>query len=339
MPSDRQGSPPFLEVAAGLVLQPDGHLLLGQRPEGKAYAGWWELPGGKLEPGETPLQALARELQEEVGIEVTAATPWVTHVHHYPHATVRLAFCRVTAWRGNPVGLENQALCWVDPALPLPQLQAALGGGQLLPATLPPLQWLNVPAVYVVSQLRGPEDVPAHLRQTAQALAAGARLLQFRAPGWRHGPADAALEQVLQQTLAMASQAGARVLVNSVHPTAWWHQAQGVHLRAADLMASAQRPELAPGAWLAASCHDAHELAQARRLAANFAVLGPVLATASHPGHPGLGWQAFARLNALAGLPVLAIGGQSADTLAQAQAHGAHGIAGVRRVAVACRVL
>lgn len=341
MPTDRPNptTPPWLEVAAGLVLRPDGRLLLGQRPADKAYAGWWELPGGKLEPGETALQALARELHEELGIEVTEATPWVTHVHHYSHATVRLAFCRVTAWRGEPRGLENQALRWVDPGQPLAQLEAGLGGGQLLPATVPPLRWLAVPTTYVISQLQGPEDVAAHLGHMAQALAAGARLLQFRAPRWRGGPADAELLAVLQQTVDLARRAGARVLVNSVHPEAWWHLADGVHLRAADLMACAAAPALADGAWLAASCHDAAELAQACRLGARFAVLGPVLPTASHPGHPGLGWSAFAALNQAAGLPVLAIGGQSAATLATARAHGAHGIAGIRRMAVACQVL
>ena len=127
--------------------------------------------------------------------------------------------------------------------------------------------------------------------------------------------------------------------MNSVHPQAWWQQAHGVHLRAVDLMACTAPPPLPADGWLAASCHDAQELAQARRLAANFVVLGPVLPTASHPGHPGMGWAAFAALNTQAGLPVLAIGGQSGATLPTAQAHGAHGIAGIRHVAVACRVL
>lgn len=102
----------IVDVAVGVMLQPDGRLLLGQRPEGKPYAGWWELPGGKLEPGETILQALARELKEELGVTVLESSTWVTHVHAYSHATVRLYFCRVTRWEGEPRGLESQALQW-----------------------------------------------------------------------------------------------------------------------------------------------------------------------------------------------------------------------------------
>src|SRR3546814_14871286 len=101
---------PFIKVAAGLILQPDGQLLLAQRPEGKPWAGWWELPGGKIEAGETTLQALARELEEELGIKVTDASPWVTYTHEYPKNIVDLSFCRVYGRTGTPAGLENQPI-------------------------------------------------------------------------------------------------------------------------------------------------------------------------------------------------------------------------------------
>ncbi|MCK9510270.1 MAG: Nudix family hydrolase [Pigmentiphaga sp.] len=319
----------WLDVAAGLVLDADGCLLLGQRPEGKSYAGWWELPGGKLEPGETPMQALHRELHEELGIEVTEATPWVTYVHEYPHATVRLAFCRVTGWRGEPRGLENQALRWVDPGQPLEALEAGLGGGHLLPATLPPVRWLQLPDRYLILPLTSPADVPGHLDRIEHALAAGVRLLQFRAPEWQGGASDGALLDILRRTLALTKAAGARLLVNSAHPESWWREADGVQLRAADLDRVDSRPDVG---LLGASCHSRGDLARARQLSADFALIGPVLPTATHPGHPGLGWEAFAELNQEAGMPVLAIGGQSPATLAIARQHGAHGIAGIRHL-------
>jgi len=92
------------EVAVGVLVQPDGRYLLAQRPQGKPYEGYWEFPGGKLEAGEGVEAALARELHEELGIDVTACERWRTLEHDYPHAYVRLFFCKVTAWNGDPVG-------------------------------------------------------------------------------------------------------------------------------------------------------------------------------------------------------------------------------------------
>ncbi|WP_427184132.1 Nudix family hydrolase [Bordetella bronchialis] len=315
----------ILDVAAGLILRRDGKLLLGQRPEGKPWSGWWELPGGKLEPGETVLQALGRELDEELGIQVTQATRWVTYVHAYPHTTVRLAFCRVTGWLGDPQGLENQRLEWVDPA-------RAESVGQLLPATLPPLRWLRLPDTYGITQAGSPAALPAFLARLDRALENGLRLVQLREPGWPEGPASASLHEALQQILKRCRQAGARVLVNSVHPEAWWREADGVHLRAADAAAMAKRPLAGNGYWVGVSVHDAEQMAQARRLDADFAVVGPVAQTASHPGRPALGWQAFMDINRDAGLPAYAIGGQGPDTLAAAMEHGAHGVAAIRGV-------
>jgi len=320
-----------VEVAAGLILREDGQLLLGQRPAGKPYEGWWELPGGKLEPGETPLQALERELDEELGIRVTRATTWVTHTHAYSHATVRLVFCRVTGWKGEPAGMEGQQLRWVDPQLTVAQIEAGLGGGQLLPATLPPMAWLQIPEIYAIVAPTAAQGQAGFLEHVAQALSRGVRLFQFRAPQWAGGPQDPALLALLQQMLRLAHAAGAQVLVNSVHPQPWWAQADGVHLRSADLAVH----DLPAHCRIGASTHSAEELERARRAGAHFAVLGPVLATASHPGTTPMGWAHFARLAADAGLPVFALGGQSPAMLAQAREHGAHGMAGIRFVSAA----
>lgn len=320
----------YLEVAAGVILDARGRVLLGDRPEGKPYAGWWELPGGKLEPGETALQALARELDEELGIRVTEATPWVTHVHAYTHATVRLAFCRVTAWEGEPTGREGQRLQWVDPCDPVAALEAGLGGGQLLPATLPPIEWLQVPRRYAIGGIGTPAGVPAYLERVRRALDAGGYLFQFREPDWPDGVDAESLHEALRAVLALVHSRGGRVLVNSRHPSAWWAQADGVHLRSTDLQALP--PGLPAGAWVGASAHTARELAQARALGARFAVLGPVLPTDSHPGAPVLGWSGFAALTEGAGLPVFALGGQRAGDLDVAALHAAHGVAGIRAV-------
>ncbi|MEX3527043.1 MAG: NUDIX domain-containing protein [Burkholderia sp.] len=119
------------EVAVGALVQPDGRYLLAQRPAGKPYEGYWEFPGGKLEPGESVEAALSRELHEELGIHVTVCHRWHTLEHDYPHAYVRLFFCKVTGWDGEPHSREGQAFVWqqlpveVDPLLPaaLPVLE------------------------------------------------------------------------------------------------------------------------------------------------------------------------------------------------------------------------
>jgi 8-oxo-dGTP diphosphatase len=380
----------LLDVAVGVVIRADGSLLLGQRPDGKPYAGWWELPGGKLEPGETVLEALARELKEEVDIDVTASTPWVTHIHAYSHATVRLFFCRVTAWTGEPRGLESQALQWVGSRhatedeiaaarvalsdrlaalearkaagetpgeLDVAQARAqapedALGlaltpaVGPLLPAALPPLRWLQVPTRYAITNMGGPSGVPAFLARLDAALASGLKLVQLREPGWVDGVDADSLFDAMQQILARTRFAGARLLVNSVHPAAWWSFSDGVHFRATDAAQALQAASvvenddfgnqvvaptaLPAGKWRAVSVHNAEDLACARALDAECAVLGPVLETASHPGAVTLGWEGFAKLVQSAGLPVFALGGQSEATEQVAREHGAHGIAGIR---------
>jgi 8-oxo-dGTP diphosphatase len=351
---------PRIHVAAGLVLRADGALLLGQRPADKPWPGWWELPGGKLEPGETALQALARELKEEIDITVTRATRWVTYVHEYPKNIVRLDFCKVTGWEGEPHGLENQELAWIDP-LQAPHV------GPLLPATEPPMRWLRVPQHYLVSSIGTPDRLPAYLLRLEHALAGGLRMVQFREPGWPQGPASPSAHEAFTKVLEQCHRYQALCLINSAHPQAWWAQADGVHLRAADARARAAgqyvsdpsthnaptnhnlmqstgaslescyaqaepHPALGlqPGQMLGVSAHTEKDLEAARRLNASFVVIGHVLPTPSHPDQEPLGWQRFAELAEDAGLPVLAIGGQSNATLETAQSHGAHGIAGMR---------
>ena len=315
----------IIDVAVGVLLRPDGTVLLGNRPADKPWPGWWELPGGKLEPGESVLQALKRELKEEIDIEMTKATPWVTYVHKYPTTTVRLAFCRVTGWTGEPRGLENQELRWVD-------LKHAHEVPHLLPATYPPLRWLQLPKLYAISSAGNPDGLEKFLDRLDRALTAGLKLLQWREPDWPDGVAAENLHLAMLKVLRRCHAAGARLLINSVHPEAWWLEADGVHLRSFDADMTRSRPEqIDQHKLLAVSAHNKQDLEHARTLNADFVVLGPVLPTASHPEHPGMGWEAFAALNALAGLPVYALGGQSRATLQAAQSAGAHGIAAIRQ--------
>lgn len=122
-----------VDVAVGVLLQADGHFLLTSRPEGKVYAGYWEFPGGKLEAGESVEQALRRELQEELGITIGAAQVWKTQMVDYPHALVRLHFCKVWDWQGELQMREAQSHAWQS--LPVAVTP-------VLPGTIPVLAWL-----------------------------------------------------------------------------------------------------------------------------------------------------------------------------------------------------
>lgn len=122
-----------VDVAVGVLIRPDGEFLLTSRPFGKVYEGYWEFPGGKLESGETVAQALGRELHEELGITIGPAEPWKIEMVDYPHALVRLNFCKVFSWTGELQMCEAQSFAWQR--LPV---QVA----PVLPGTVPVLQWL-----------------------------------------------------------------------------------------------------------------------------------------------------------------------------------------------------
>jgi 8-oxo-dGTP diphosphatase len=305
---------PIVDVAVGVLVQPDGCFLLASRPHGKPYAGFWEFPGGKLEPNEPVDHALHRELHEELGIDIGEALPWVVREFEYPHAHVRLHFRRVFGWRGALQAREGQSLrfCTLDDLPP----------GPLLPATVPVMRWLALPPIYALTNA-AELGVDVFRQRLARRLAGGLRLIQFREPSLDVRAAD----ELLGEVVAQAHSVRARVLVSSRHPAAWAARADGIHLTARDLMVSRERPAVA---LAGASVHTRAELARAATLGLDFAVFGPVAPTASHPGSKGLGWTRLAEEIESAPLPVFAIGGLSARALPDAQRAGAHGIASQR---------
>jgi 8-oxo-dGTP diphosphatase len=296
------------EVAAAVIERPDGTFLLAQRPEGKPYPGYWEFPGGKIEPGEDARAALVRELREELGIEVRAATPWITRVYAYTHATVRLHFFRVTAWEGEPRPLEDQDIKW--------QRVEAPDVSPMLPANAPVLAALALPAVMVVSNASD-VGVDAWVRALHGRLPRERMLIQLREKSLGRD----VVQDLASRVIPLARSHGMRVVVNSAHGPV---SGAGVHLASGDLLAATSRPD-APLAG--ASCHDERELMQAAKLDLDYAVVGPVDATASHPGATPIGWDRAARLIATFPLPVYLIGGLTRVDLPRAREAGAHGVA------------
>ncbi|MEP7184053.1 MAG: Nudix family hydrolase [Betaproteobacteria bacterium] len=301
----------LVRVAAAVVLRADGRVLLAQRPPGKAYAGYWEFPGGKLEPGETPRRALDRELREELGLVVRRAAPWLIQRYVYPHAHVELHFFRVLAWDGEPVGHDGQAFAWQAPG--------AFTVAPLLPANTRVLQALVLPSVCGIT-MAGDLGEPAFLAAAERALAGGLRLIQVREKDWP----DARRRALVDALLARALPFDARVLLNGDAERARAWGCHGVHWTAAALAAAAERPA---GLLCSASCHTGAELARACALGLDFVVLGPVLPTPTHPDARPLGWDGFAALVAGTTLPVFALGGLARGDLDVAIANGAHGIA------------
>ncbi len=293
-----------LEVAAAVIQRADGAFLLAQRPPGKVYAGYWEFPGGKIEPGEAADRALARELREELGIEACTSFPWLTREYTYPHASVRLNFFRVTAWKGDPHPKEQQAIAWQRFDAPL--------AAPMLPANAPVLAALGLPHEYAITdaESRGTGEMLARVRAR---LAQGLKLIQVRDRGL------AGRDAFVRDVVHLAHRHGARVLVSGAAT-----HGDGVHFTAAQLMALESRPQ---NCLAAASCHTAVELARAAALELDFAVLGPVKPTPSHTDAHPLGWDGFARIARGASIPVYAIGGMTRRDLEAGWRAGAHGVA------------
>jgi len=306
----------MVQVAAAVLRRPDGRVLLAQRLPGTPYPGYWEFPGGKAEAGESMRAALDRELAEELGIEVTHAAPWLTRRYVYPHAHVELHFFRVLAWRGEPHGRDGQAIAW--------QMPGAFDVEPLLPANTPILRALELPTIYGITMA---EDLgeETFLERAERALERGLRLVQLREKSWP----IARLRAFAHALVPIARSAGARVLLNGEADLARELDCDGVHWPAATLLAAKDRPR---GLLCAASCHDEAELAYAAALDLDFAVLGPVAPTPSHPDAVPLGWPRLAELLRDSPLPVYALGGLAASDLDAAIDCGAHGVA-LRRAA------
>jgi len=307
-------APVTVGVAAAVLRRADGRVLLACRPASKVYAGYWEFPGGKVEPGETEQQALVREIREELAIEVTACRPWVTQIYAYPHATVRLQFFIVTAWEGEPQAVEHSALSWQRPQ--------AIDLAPLLPANGPILRGLLLPEEYAISNAAEVgRDV--FLQALRRRVAGGLRLLQLREIAY----SPEAMTELAEAVMGILHPYGGKLLINNDIALAHRVRADGVHLTARQAASLRERPDLA---LVGVSCHNRDELEQAQRLAADFAVLGPVQRTATHPEREPMGWQAFAQAISGSSIPVFALGGLQRSDCNLAWQHGAHGLAMIR---------
>ncbi|NWB92221.1 Nudix family hydrolase [Pseudomonas agarici] len=305
-----------VQVAAAVIRDIDGRILIARRADSQHQGGLWEFPGGKVEEGETVLAALARELREELGIVVITARPLIKVRHDYPDKAVLLDVWEVSAFTGEPHGAEGQPLAWVT-RRELADYQFPAANQAIIAAARLPGEYLITPQDLETTQL---------LRGLQKAIAGGIKLVQLRAPnGYDPKYRDLAVD-------ATGLCAGkAQLMLKG--PFEWLGDfpSAGWHVTAAQLRqyAGAGRP-LPQDRWLAASCHDAQELALAEQMGVDFVTLSPVQPTPTHPDAQPLGWDQARQLISGFNRPVYLLGGVGPQERQRAWENGAQGVAGIR---------
>lgn len=331
---DRKANSSVVHVAAAAIFNGRGEVLIARRPEHVHQGGLWEFPGGKVEDGESVREALWRELHEEIGIEVQQARPLIRVRHDYGDKSVLLDVWRVDSFtnaaqlaggqRHEGKGREGQPVKWVLPG-DLADYDFPAANGPIITA-------VNLPDRYLITPDPG-DDLPAFLAQLERRLRDGVRLVQLRAKSLDTEQYVALAHQCAE----LCRQHDAYLMLNADPALVTEVGAQGVHLDSTRLKMLQERPfdlgESKSGPnrkWVSASCHSLEQLQQAAQLGADFVLVSPVAATASHPGEEPLGWERFAALTEQTTGPVYALGGMSAADLEQAFAHGAQGVAAIR---------
>lgn len=304
-------STPIVDVAVCVVQTADGRVLLAERTSRQVAAGFWELPGGKIEPGENPAQAAARELQEETGLIPTGLIPWLYYEHQFPTKRLRLHFFRTNGWQGSPHGREGQRLAWVDPRAP--------HVGPILQSNDRALSALYLPPTYMVADLCADSRLERSLSSVSDALSGGATLLRVRITATSPGQTASLLARVAGLAAAFPA---AAILASSIMDARRAGLA-GVHSTASALRQLTARP---PARLWAATCHTDSDLARAISLGADFVVLSPILPDPERPGQTPIGWDGLRRMVAASPVGIYAQGGLTQADAQSARHAGAAGL-------------
>lgn len=310
----------LVEVAAAVIENAQGQVLLQQRAEGTHQGGLWEFPGGKREANETLEQTLVREIHEELGIDVANSRRLIRVRHDYGDRQVMLEVYRVTAWSGTVQARENQPLDWVSPG--------QLASYPMPAADRPIVTALQLPDSFVITP-SSIDAVDAFVARFQQLLEQGEKLFLYRVKQL----ADISHDELIGQLSTACAAHGAQLMLHEQHAEdiaacVIARHCLGLHLSERGLAESAGLHP-APGRLLSVSCHSLSALQRAQALGADFALLSPVEPTASHPGEPALGWERFADLVEQVNLPVFALGGMTPGHMTQAWLNGAQGVAGI----------
>lgn len=301
-------------AVVGILRREDGAVFMQQRRAPQSFDGFWEFPGGKVNPGEELLSALQRELLEETGIRIRRAHRFVRRRKRHPGGELLLDFFRITEYEGEPRGREGQNCLWAAAdKLPSPPL----------PANESICKWLRLPPVCAITaaEVFGVDET---LRKMQNAL----REKRFRFVQLRDKNLPPQERKSFAQRAAeLCREYDALFCINDDEKLAA-ETGGGVHLSSRRLAECEARPNTK---WAGASCHTAEEVARAAALELDFAVLSPVCKTLTHVSAAPLGWRRFAEIAATSGIPLYALGGLQTNDLETARQHHAHGIALMRR--------
>lgn len=303
-----------LEVAVAAIRDEQNRLLIAKRPDHLHQGGLWEFPGGKIENGESVKQALAREVKEELGIEVIDSNPLISIPYQYSDRSVLLHVWLVGQFKGEPQGREKQEVRWVAQES-LREYTFPAANRTIISALQLPNQYLITPQKNSVSEL---------LEYLERPLKNGVELVQFRAPDWTKKQYVGAVPSVVEYCRSL----GAGTILNADHELLDEVDADGIHLNSHRLNILTKRP-VGPDKWLGASCHTLVEIEQAQRLGVDYISLSPVLLTNTHPDVKLLDWQGFSELVKCCSMPVFALGGMKKSDLELATNAGGQGIAGI----------
>jgi len=306
---------PIIHVVVAVIRNDAGQVLLSLRPEHVHQGGLWEFPGGKLEDNESVEQGLARELQEELGIETGRVSPLIRIRHDYEDRAVLLDVWEVQEYRNTPYGKENQRLDWVD--------IDDLSVNNMPAADLPIIHAIRLPDRCLITP-----DVKVNTGQflsgLKKSLESGVKLIQFRSKGL----ADSEYLALANEIVSLSRSFDARVIINNRLDVFQQSLADGLHLNSQCLMEADKRP-VAEQVLLSASCHNQAEVERANKLAVDFIMLSPVLPTKSHPYAEPIGWEQFQLIAESACMPVYALGGMNEKYISHARKQGAQGIAAI----------